>query len=344
MPADSLRGAYQFEVSDPSKATNTSTWGALPVKGPDGKYHLFASQFVQNCTLSGWNPASTVVRAVGDDPLGPFTYAETVMGTFHHNPSVRVLTPEQSGTGKPLYVMYMIGADRDPPTGSGANCASGDGDPHHLEGYVTMAWSESVFGPWNKSKHKLITDGDINRWDAMVTNPAPLFPFENETTYLFFRGTEWPHNGEERIGLTKAPSWRGPYSRVSEDPIFTGRKDDRKTFVEDPFIWMDHKGRGVKGLFHGHWDENGYYGFAENIEGPWTFRDVPAYTNEVHLTDGSKSTLRQRERPQVWFDEETGEPSVLFTGVAPQGAQFYGYTYTFAQRIHTEASSSDLLV
>jgi hypothetical protein len=58
-------------------------------------------------------------------------------------------------------------------------------------------------------------------------------------------------SGYERIGLAKATSWKGPYGRVSEDAIFTGRQDDHRTFVEDPHIWTDHKGRGYKGLFHG---------------------------------------------------------------------------------------------
>lgn len=336
VPPESIAGAYQHTVADPAKPSNISSWGGLPLRGPEGKYHLFASQFVQNCTLSGWNPASTVIRAVGENPFGPFEYAETVFSTFHHNPTVRLLKPEQSGTGRPLYVMYMIGADRGAPSGSGSNCKDAEGDPHHLEGYVTMAWSESLLGPWNKSKHELITRGGPNRWDAMVTNPAPLFPYPNETAYLFFRGTEWPHNGEERIGLTKAATWRGPYARVSEDPIFTGRRDDPKTFAEDPFIWKDHKGRGFKGLFHGHFDENGYYGFAAHVEGPWVFRDEPAYTKTVDLADGSQKVLVQRERPQLWFDEQTGEPSILYTGVAPPGAKFYGYTYTFAQRIRMQ--------
>jgi hypothetical protein len=51
------------------------------------------------------------------------------------------------------------------------------------------------------------------------------------------------------------------------------------------------------------------------------------------MADGTNKTLVQRERPQIWFDETTGAPSILFTGVAPPGAGFYGYTYTFAQRI-----------
>ena len=52
------------------------------------------------------------------------------------------------------------------------------------------------------------------------------------------------------------------------------------------------------------------------------------------MADGSTRTLVQRERPQLWMDEITGEPAILFTGVAPPGASFYGYTYTFAQKIN----------
>eukprot|EP01043_Picozoa_sp_COSAG02_P049703 COSAG02_NODE_5020_length_4721_cov_2.537862_4_plen_48_part_00 len=34
--------------------------------------------------------------------------------------------------------------------------------------------------------------------------------------------------------------------------------------------------------------------------------------------------MMQRERPQLLFNETTGEPALLFTGVAPPGAAFYG--------------------
>ena len=88
-------------------------------------------------------------------------------------------------------------------------------------------------------------------------------------------------------------------------------------------------------LSHGHWDENGYLAYAYGPEGPWYFRVAPTYTNVVALSNGSNVTLVQRERPQIFFDEQTGHPSILFTGVTPPGASFYGYTYTFAQQIKT---------
>jgi hypothetical protein len=85
-------------------------------------------------------------------------------------------------------------------------------------------------------------------------------------------------------------------------------------------------------LSHGHWDENGYYACAEKVSGPWHFRTKPTYTNVVAVNAESVA-LVQRERPQLWFNESTGAPALLFTGVAPPGAHFYGYTYTMSQRI-----------
>merc|ERR1712176_1110817 len=147
--------------------------------------------------------------------------------------------------GKPMYVMYMIGANRSGPKVQHHECmkeAKGE-DVHHLEGYISLAWSESVVGPWTELPYRVITSGNPNRWDTMVTNPAPLFPFQNTTTYLFYRGTQWPTNSVERIGLTKATHFKGPFGRVLEESIFTGREDEPHTFAEDPFIWKDHKGR-----------------------------------------------------------------------------------------------------
>jgi hypothetical protein len=326
VPSD-LRGAYQHKVnlSDCAVSCGPSSWGGLPIKGKDGNYHLFASQFVNNCTLHGWNPGSTIIRAVSSDPMGPYEYVETVFGTFHHNPQVVRLD-----TGELL--MYMIGGDHPPPADKGAQCKRDPAaDPHHLEGYITIGSAPSELGPWTKLQHAILPSGEPGTWSAMVTNPAPLI-LDNGTALLFFRGTNWPIDPYERIGLAVSKSgWAGPYGRLSDEPIW-GPFDDKRKFVEDPFVWKSK--RGFHLLSHGHFDENGYYACAEKAEGPWQFRVKPTYTNVLEVEGGGGSaTLVQRERPQVFFNETSGEPAILFTGVAPPGANFYGYTYTHAQRI-----------
>ena len=96
-------------------------------------------------------------------------------------------------------------------------------------------------------------------------------------------------------------------------------------------VWEDE--RGFHMLSHGHFDENGYYAFSTHPEGPWYFRHQPTYTNVLVLSNGSSVKMKQRERPQIFFNESTGRPALLFTGVAPPGSKFYGYTYTHAQKI-----------
>ena len=59
------------------------------------------------------------------------------------------------------------------------------------------------------------------------------------------------------------------------------------------------------------------------------------------MANGSVVTLVQRERPQLFFDPETGVPELLFTGVAPPGAKFYGFTYTHAHPIRKRAKTGD---
>ena len=155
----------------------------------------------------------------------------------------------------------------------------------------------------------------MNNWDAMVTNPAPLV-LPNGSALLFFRGTRWPIDGLERIGLAKSEDgWKGPYGRVQDQPLWD--PNNRAEFVEDPHVWQVpircsierplhcsieysvQSPRGFHLLSHGHWDENGYYACATKAEGPWKFRIKPSYTNVLHMTNGTNVALVQRERPQV---------------------------------------------
>ena len=74
--------------------------------------------------------------------------------------------------------------------------------------------------------------------------------------------------------------------------------------------------------------------YESNSRSRLLLRRAPCrYTNTLALTDGSTIQLKQRERPQIFFNESTGQPALLFTGVAPPWAKFYGYTYTHAQPI-----------
>ena len=109
------------------------------------------------------------------------------------------------------YVMYMIGADRSPPSGSGSSCGFGnEGDPHHLEGYITMAWSDTLTGPWNKSQHTILTSGVPGRWDAMVrTHYHPTVSWLTRGRDLTEVPLHCPSCNGARVTATSASSLRG---------------------------------------------------------------------------------------------------------------------------------------
>jgi hypothetical protein len=46
-------------------------WDGQIIKGPDGKYHMFASRWDQSRGHNGW-PGSVAVHAVSDSPIGPY--------------------------------------------------------------------------------------------------------------------------------------------------------------------------------------------------------------------------------------------------------------------------------
>jgi hypothetical protein len=57
-------------LEDPT-ITQWCYWDCQIIKGPDDKYHIFASRWEQSRGHSGWGGSQTV-HAVSDNPMGPY--------------------------------------------------------------------------------------------------------------------------------------------------------------------------------------------------------------------------------------------------------------------------------
>jgi hypothetical protein len=217
-----------------------STWGGSPIRGEDGRIHLFASQMANHCPLGLWQNNSLVVHAIAGNVTGPYTLQkELVLPPFHHNPSIQ-RAPDGS------YLIYCIGAKAGSCLGGpDSNCSGATlkhctppssaaapeprSQQHHaavaervrhasLDGVVHLAHSRSLFGPWTlQPADKPILAGRSGRWDAASTNPAPHI-LKNGTALLVYRGL----NGlaTDRVGAARASHWAGPYERVVDEPLF----------------------------------------------------------------------------------------------------------------------------
>ena len=121
-----------------------------------------------------------------------------------------------------------------------------------------------------------------------------------------------------------APSWRGPYTRVSDQPAFPIQN-------EDPGLFADQRGN-FHMLTH-YFGPHGPGGHAFSADGlQWTFAGQ-AYDLWLHYDDGKSTRVARRERPQVL--SLGGKPALLFTGVDPHG----GMSWTQVPRINTSGTT-----
>lgn len=296
----------------------TSTWGSKIIHDPKNRtlFHLFLAEFTDGCGLDYWSPYSRIIHAESTSgPAGPYTFSNSVVETFAHNPTV-VYSPADK-----LYLLYYIGCSFSAPavcTGPSFTC--GPGNDLNAESGISVQSSPDL-KTW--TPHGQIFSGQNNNvsWDADVTNPSP-FPLYSPShptaeILLAYRGCPYNCNGAELINLAKARSFIGPYTKIESQPIFENGN-------EDPFLWQDKRGN-FHMLLHsleagggfGDGPKVGRHAFARKIDGPWTFNNQTlAFNTTVQYTDGTTINFYRRERPQLFFSEDGQmQPLYLTNGV-----------------------------
>jgi hypothetical protein len=310
--------------------TAGASWGGLPIY-VDGKWHLFVSQMVNNCSLDYYGTNSEIIRAESDSPGGPFVYAGTAVPVFAHNPTVRL-------TSDGTFLLYMIGngLSLEEPVNCSKNrqiqdipaktsqkkhrkrSRAGSGDIH-------IAYSSSVYGPWTILPISFTNPNASIILDCAWTNPSPVISENNSVLMAFTAG--YCHNGVEAIGIAKAHHWKGPYTIETLEPIFPKPIFclSRQQY-EDPFLWRSPRGFHI--LLHGMCPTgifNSKYAYSrDGIH--WTVSPIDPYIYIVLYEDGSENVFVRCERPQLLFNDD-GQAIYLFTGVKP----LLGHEYTIAR-------------
>lgn len=161
------------------------SWGAN-IFQQDGLWHMFASEFANHCDISKWSPNSRIIRATSTTgPEGPYTYSDTVVTPFAHNPKV-VRAPD--GT----WLMYTIGTPVAPEHLKNCSSLNEEGPhkpgrvPGNLESNVTLFTAESLTGRWTRFGIVLGSNYE-GTWDEDTSNPSP-FVLPNGTVLLMYRG------------------------------------------------------------------------------------------------------------------------------------------------------------
>lgn len=287
--------------------------------GEDGRYHMFASRWPRSLTFSGhWITNSEIVRASSASPEGPYQFEEVVLpwrhrsyfdGLVTHNPNI------QRFNGK--YYLFYIGItyDFDIPTPE-RQIYEGK-YPEHRDLYrrawrnkrIGLAVSNSPLGPWKRPDKPLI-EPRPDHWDAVITsNPAASIR-EDGHTVLIYKSIR-DGNPNFQLGIATAPAPEGPYTRVSDQPIFPFD-------CEDPYIWWQNGSYHVimkdfKGILCGEKDAGAYANSEDGIH--WILPKNPrAYSRTIRWQDGSSSTHGNFERPSLLIQD--GQPTHLFAAIS----------------------------
>lgn len=288
------------------------TWGASPIKGNDGKYHLFYSRWNKKYGFLAWVTSSEIAHAISDSAMGPYVFAGIALqprgeefwdGCSVHNPTIHYFD------GK--YYLYYMGT-----TGT-SECRFNQLNIEYRNNQrIGVAVSESLWGPWERFDMPLIdVSKDSLAYDAlMVSNPA-ITQAPDGSFLMVYKAV-----GKRKEGILGGPvvhlcatadSPLGPFKK-RQKPIFTSKTSDFP--AEDPYIWVQ---------------DGGYFAIVKDMEGSFTKagRSLALFysldgkkwkpvkhplisTTELHMYTGKTIELQHLERPQLLFEE--GKPIILF--------------------------------
>jgi hypothetical protein len=193
-------GAYGF-------SPNISSWGCS-VHLIDGLHHMWVSEFWGGCGVSSWQHNSHIVHATSTSLEGPYTYQDTALTRFSHNPKVLVdahthsLTLFHIGSGAPYppNARCSHGAPLCDPTDCNKLCnCSNEPMPHEVWPVNRgggMHNASTPEGPWLPAQRRGL--GGCN-------NPGPA-THPNGTVFIFC------HNNGLQMYSTNSTT--GTYTKI----------------------------------------------------------------------------------------------------------------------------------
>ena len=262
-------------------------WGGSVLE-VNSTYHLFVSRWPKYDKFpQDYRHHSEIVRATSNNPLGPYTFQEVVIGerdslywdsNMAHNPTIHKIADK--------YVLFYIGSD----------FKTFHPNKKNLIRSIGYATARSIEGPWRRSDKPII--------DQESNNPA-VFAEKDGTIKLMFR------DADLRVFLAIAPSYEGPYTIINDNVWPSCKLEDFYIFYRNHqyhCICEDNVGK-VSG--HIRW---GIHLVSDNGIRAWKkYEPVIVYDHELKYDDGYILKCIRRERPQLLI--ENGKIVCLITAV-----------------------------
>lgn len=313
-------GAYaqkmKFEyIGNAAEQKGMHVWGSSPIKGKDGKIHLYAAQW-QMATqpdFSGWFKDCEIGHYVSDSPEGPFEYIGVAVqdkdGMFNspHNPTI-------SNIDGQYQLCFIVNENNDLKTQR-----------------IVMYVADDLNDTWRPAKGAE-ADGTILRQtkDATVWNYTARLGVSNPSlikhngTYLLYHKSvvrKEPKGYVFVYGVVAADAIEGPYVnnpiRVTnpemplEDAYAFTMKDSVYLMSRDFSASLGNRGGGLL------WQSADGFSFPSD-KTKRAYEDLQHYVGEEQLKNAV--TYRGKkgghlERAQILFEDEKPAYLYLATGV-----------------------------
>ncbi len=290
-------------------------WCGAPVRGDEGRYHLYYSRWPRRLGHNAWVTHSEIAHAVAARPLGPYKHRDVALpargkefwdGHCTHNPNI-------IRYGK-LYCLYYMGNTGDGKAMLQLNYT------HRNHQRIGVAVSDHPNGPWKRMDQPAIdATPDKAAFDSLMAANPGAAPRPGGGVLLVYKGViddGSPHGGRVRYGVATASEPQGKYTRAP-GTIFDAKDGGKEWMLaEDPYIWRARDRyyaltRDVVGKFSG---ANGGIALFESRDGfAWQSAAHPKVLGRgFEWADGSRYD-GQLERPALLFEGDT--PVALFGAV-----------------------------
>ncbi len=299
---------------------NYHVWCGAPVKGPDGRYHLFYSRWPKQFGFApAWALHSEIAYAVADQPQGPYRHVSVILPARGINPATGKKYWDGDVTHNAnafffngLFCLFYMG-----------NQGDNKSYPMHRNNQrIGVATASRPEGPWQRLDHPIIdVSADENAFDSLcVTNPAACVMPDQRILVIYkavAKAKGKIMGGKVRYGAAIADEVRGEYRKTSGN-IFESNdpKSSHWMLAEDPFIWYSRQhdrrfyavARDVVGSFSG---ASGGICMFESADGlHWQAAQHPKILGDhVPLSDKTFSRTKL-ERPALLIEND--EPTYLF--------------------------------
>ena len=291
-----------------------NVWCGSPIRGDDGRYHLYYSRWPRASMHAGWLTHSEIAHAVSEQPLGPYRHAGVALsrrGNSHWD-GLSIFNPTILRVAD-RYVLYYTGT-----TGTESNQVPNWKCRNRQR--IGVATADRPEGPWQRSDSPLIdVSADVSSPDAlMVSNPSvcarPSGGFLMVYKAVGLRAP-MPFGGPVVLLSATAEQETGPFCKQTI-PMFTYPGENFA--VEDPFVWYEANQywmivKDMRGRFTRAGCSLALCQSADGSE--WEPATHPLVaTLDLCWTDGRAERLTALERPQLLF--EAGIPVALFCAAA----------------------------